>query len=215
VYLEKRLRLTPNTLIGIIVVLAIARGVLYLRTKQDPSQEARFKAVVEYLDSILIAGLTALFLINFIIRSFYIPSGSMEHTLEINDYILVNEWVYHFYKPARGDIIVFKPPPKAEAGDKDYIKRVVAVEGETVSMKDETVYIDGRPIDEPYKFIAQDLPGSGQWPPTKVPDGCVWVQGDNRHNSADSRIWGPLPVKDIIGKASVIFFPPSRIRHLQ
>ncbi|HEY4000359.1 MAG TPA: S26 family signal peptidase, partial [Candidatus Xenobia bacterium] len=104
--------MTPNTLIGAIVVLAIARGVLYLMPKLANDH----KTVVEYLDSFIVAGITALFLINFVVRSFYIPSGSMEHTLEINDYILVNEWVYHVYHPARGDVIVFKPPPRAEAG---------------------------------------------------------------------------------------------------
>lgn len=206
--------MTPNTLIGVIVVLAIARGILYLYPRQGPVSPQQ-KTIIEYLDSIIVAGVTALFLINFVIRSFYIPSGSMEHTLEINDYILVNEWVYHFYHPARGDIIVFKPPPKAEAGDKDYIKRVVGVEGETIAMKNEVVYIDGQPLNEPYKYISPDLPGPGNFPPLKIEPGNVFVMGDNRHNSADSRVWGQLPVKDIIGKASVIFFPPSRIRILQ
>ncbi|MHB2018933.1 MAG: signal peptidase I [Candidatus Xenobia bacterium] len=204
--------MTPGTLIGIIIALAVARAVLYLFPHVNFQGK---KAVVEYLDSIIVAGATALFLIHFVIRSFYIPSGSMEHTLEINDYILVNEWVYHVYHPARGDIIVFRPPPEAgpDAEDKDYIKRVIAVAGDTFELRDDEVYVNGQPVNEPYKFV--DGYGPPNFGPLTIKPGCVWCMGDNRHNSSDSRVWGQLPVQRIIGKAAMIFFPPYRIRLLQ
>ncbi len=176
--------------------------------------DAQKKTLLEYMDSVIIAGVTALVLITYVVRSFYIPSGSMEDTLQIDDMILVNEVVYRFYKPARGDIVVFHPPEKAHSEGKDYIKRVVAVEGETIQVKDDVVFINGRQLHEPYKLLKRDTPAIDE-PPITVPAGKVFVMGDNRHNSADSREWDFLPEENIIGKAFLIFYPLTRVRVLQ
>jgi len=191
------------------VLFALPRGTL---------SETQKKTLLEYMDSIIIAGVTALVLIAYVVRSFYIPSGSMEQTLEVNDMILVNELVYGFpmhYEPARGDIVVFHPPDAAHSEGKDYIKRVIGLPGETIEVTDdEVVKIDGKPLDEPYKFKDDRGIRMDGYGPVKVPEGHVFVMGDNRRNSQDSRVWGPLPKKNIIGKAFVIFYPFQRVRIL-
>ncbi len=105
----------------------------------------------EFIDSIVWAGVVALFLIHFVVRSFYIPSGSMIPTLQINDFILVNELLYKVAEPARGEIVVFRSPEESRAADKtDLIKRVVAVEGDEVEVKDGVLYLNGLAQDEPF-----------------------------------------------------------------
>jgi signal peptidase I len=156
------------------------------------SLSSDWKGIInEYLDAIIIAGLTALFLISYVVRTFYIPSSSMKPTLLPYDYILVNEFVYRFTEPKRRDIIVFKPPNRKNAPD--YIKRVIGLENETLEVKDNKVYINGNPIDEPY--IPSDQAPDYQWGPQKIPEGNLFVMGDNRNNSEDSHAWGFLPKK--------------------
>jgi signal peptidase I len=177
--------------------------------------EQQKKTMLEYMDSVIIAGITALFLIWYVVRSFYIPSESMVPTLQINDMILVDEVAYRFYRPGRGDIVVFHPPERARSEGKDFIKRIVAVEGDTVQVKNDITYINGRPIDEPYRHPGDpDNPFSRDFEPITVPPGHVFCMGDNRANSEDSRYWGTLPVENIIGKAFLIFYPLDRIRLL-
>ena len=161
----------------------------------------------EYLDAIIIAGLTALFLISYVVRTFYIPSGSMKPTLQPNDYILVNEFIYRFAEPKRGDIIVFKPPNRKNPPD--YIKRVVGLENESIEVKDNTVFINGKPLDEPY--IPESQRPYYRYGPEKIPEGHLFVMGDNRNNSEDSHAWGFLPKKNIVGNAFIIFWPPGRM----
>jgi len=199
------LRVTDlEILIGILIV---ARFVIkYVKLSQE------WKAIInEYLDAIVIAGLTALFLISYIIRTFYIPSSSMKPTLVPNDYILVNEFIYRFAEPKRGDIIVFKPPNKENPPD--YIKRIVGMENETLEVKDNKVYINGEPQDEP--FIPDDQKPDYQYGPVKIPPGHFFAMGDNRNNSEDSHIWGFLPRQNIVGKAFIVFWPPTRVKILR
>lgn len=194
-----------------ILILAGARAVIYFFPGIDFISE-RFKRVtVEYLDSIIIAGIAALFIIHFLFRTFYIPSGSMLPTLQVKDYILVNEFVYRVKEPQRGDIIVFTPPPEANAGDKEFIKRVIGLSGETISVKDGEVFIDGEPLNEPYIHFPPDY----YYPPRIIPDGTLFVMGDNRPSSMDSHVWGFLPKKNVVGKASFIVLPPQRARVLK
>jgi signal peptidase I len=178
--------------------------------------EERKKSVIELLDTLVIAGFTALLLIGFVVRPFFIPSGSMEQTLQINDMVLVDELAYRFWSPARDDIIVFRPPEEANMGDKDLIKRVVAVGGDTLEIKDNALYINNQRQEEP--FIYRDSPmglGMGDFGPVTIPPGNVFCMGDHRSNSDDSRYWGTLPVKNIIGKAFFIFWPPTRIGRIR
>jgi len=184
-------------LIGILIIVRILIRFFKL------SEIAR-SVSYEYLDSIIVAGLTALFLINYVVRTFYIPSGSMKPTLLPNDYILVNEFLYRFRAPERGDVIVFKPPlPKAP----DYIKRLIGKGGEKLEVKKGKVYINDTPIVEPYIMEMPDY----DYGPVIIPPEHYFVMGDNRNNSEDSHIWGFLPKKNIVGKAFLIFWPPRRI----
>ncbi len=174
------------------------------------------KLLLEYLDSIVFAGVLALLLMTFVVRSFYIPSESMVPTLKVNDMILVNELAYRFSSPKRGDIVVFHPPPRANSKGQDFVKRVIALGGDTIWIRHYITYLNGVPVSEPYLNHAATEFGelSQNFSPFTVPRGDVFCMGDNRGNSEDSRAWGPLPVKNIIGKATVIFFPLRRIRWL-
>lgn len=204
----------PKQLAIFIGILLIIRIIIFLceryLSRKFLSEKAKH-IIKEYIDSIIIAGITALILIKFIIQPFYIPSGSMYPTLKRWDFILVNKFVYRLKEPQRSDIIVFHPPPQALAGDKDYIKRVVAVTGDTLEVKNGKLYINNQSKIEPYVKYQPDY----DYPLTKVPEGNLFVMGDNRPNSGDSHVWGFLPVKNVIGKAMIIIWPPSRIKILK
>jgi len=196
-----------------VVVLIAAFLAILFQIPRGTLDEQQKKTLLEYIDSVIIAGVTALILIQFVVRSFYIPSGSMLDTLQIYDMILVNELVYRFYEPGRGEVVVFHPPDKAHSEGKDYIKRVVALEGETVEVRDDVVYVNGKPLEESYKKV-ENPDTAHDYDPYTIPPGHVFVMGDNRHNSQDSREWGPLPKENIIGRAFLIFYPLNRIQML-
>jgi len=203
--------LTAKQLALLILILAALRAVLYFFPTLGRTNIRVRRIVVEYVDSIVIAGVAALFIIHFLFRTFYIPSGSMIPTLQIRDYIMVNEFVYRFKKPEKGDIVVFSPPPEANAEGKEFIKRVIARGGDTISVREGKVYINGESQPEPYvKF-----PADYYMAPTPVPNDHLFVMGDNRPTSADSHIWGFLPEKNVIGKAILIILPFQRVRVLR
>src|SRR6266702_2096241 len=179
---------------------------------------------------LLVAFLLALLIKTFLIQAFYIPSASMENTLLIGDRVLVNKLVYRFHPPRRGDIIVFEDPhPPAEphrnpasaflhwlteglgvsnSPQKDFIKRVIALPGETIEIQQGQVFINGKPIGEPYLNPIKDL---SSYPPTKIPADRLFVMGDNRANSNDSRReLGLIPFDKVVGRAFVVIWPPSR-----
>ena len=183
---------------------------------------------------IVVAFLLALLIKTFLVQAFDIPSESMVPTLQVGDRVLVNKVVYRLHPPRRGDIIVFAEPhpgPQDERGwwdsfthwltdglgvtqdpTKDYIKRVIALPGETVEVREGVVYVDGRPLDEPYVNDIQDVSSFG---PHTVPDDSLFVMGDNRTNSQDSRsLLGDIPLDKIVGKAFVVIWPPSELRWL-
>lgn len=155
----------------------------------------------ETIDSLVPAGVTALAVIAFLVRPYYIPSESMTHTLEKNDLILVDKLIYRFTKPNRGDIIVFHKP-----GDPDdapaLIKRVVGVEGDILEVKQMKLFRNGQPIKEPYLHE----PIGGDFGPYKVKPGHLFMMGDNRNNSMDSRFWGQLPLENVLGRAEMIIW---------
>jgi len=181
----------------------------------------------EYLESVVVAVILALFIRTFVVQAFKIPTGSMETNLLIGDHLLVNKEVY---SPSLGsweslilakrpiqrrDIVVFKFP---EDPARDFIKRVIGLPGETVEIRDKTVFVDGKPLDEPYaRFLEPALrmddpeyglreSTRGNWGPQTVPAGQLFVLGDNRDNSRDSRFWGFLPVDQVKGRALLVYW---------
>ncbi|MCL7486890.1 MAG: signal peptidase I [Desulfobulbaceae bacterium] len=174
--------------------------------------------VREYAEAIIIALVLALFIRTFIVQAFKIPSGSMLPTLQIGDHLLVNKFIYGVKlpfsgkvlipvsEPDRNDIIVFKFPQDPKL---DYIKRVIGVGGDVVEGRDKTIYINGKPFDDPYGFHLDDAVVDGprdNFGPVTVPEGKVFVMGDNRDNSFDSRFWGFVDEKAILGKALIIYW---------
>jgi signal peptidase I len=162
----------------------------------------------------------------FVLQTFYIPSVSMQHTLEINDRVLVNKLVYHFRDPARGEIVVFEAPPDWRSGvdDEDFIKRVIGVGGDRIACCDEQqrLIINGESLDEPYLFSQGGVSdaAAGEAFELTVPEGRLWLLGDHRSSSGDSmdhfqRSGGDLQAATVdqdavIGRAFVLFWPPSR-----
>jgi signal peptidase I len=175
----------------------------------------------ENIEAILIAVVIALFIRTFIVQAFKIPSGSMLETLQIGDQILVNKFIYGvripftdgrvlipFKDPQRGDIVVFKYP---EDPSKDFIKRVVAVEGDTVAIIDKQLYVNGNPVaEEPYAMYSSLPTHADNMTPVVVPEDKLFVMGDNRDNSHDSRFWGFVDLSAVKGKAFMIYWSWDR-----
>jgi signal peptidase I (EC 3.4.21.89). Serine peptidase. MEROPS family S26A len=154
----------------------------------------------EFAKVIIIALVVAVVLRAWVVEPRYIPSGSMEPTLLVNDRVLVDKISYRFHPPQRGDILVFYPPYD---DDKAYIKRLIAVGGDRIAIHDGQVFVNQQPLYEPY--IAE--PPNYELEELVVPPSYLWVMGDNRNNSNDSHVWGFLPMKNVIGKAVLRFFP--------
>jgi signal peptidase I len=172
--------------------------------------------VREYAETLVIALVIALFVRTFVVQAFKIPSSSMEPTLLIGDHILVNKFIYGiripvvgekvltFSKPQRGDVIVFIFPNDRS---KDYIKRVIGLPGEKVEIKERKIYINDRPIEDPWGHFSSWGPGvRDTYGPITVPAHSLFVMGDNRDNSEDSRYWGFVPLNDVLGKAFVMYW---------
>ena len=181
----------------------------------------------EYFESIVIAVILALFIRTFVVQAFKIPTGSMEENLLIGDHLLVNKFVLgptesrleRALLPVttikRDDVIVFKYP---EEPDRDFIKRVIGLPGETVEVREKKVYVNGRALDEPYAHYLQPVATPSQfhevtsfdvrdrYGPVTVPPNQYFVMGDNRDNSQDSRYWGFLPEHYIKGKALLVYW---------
>jgi signal peptidase I len=179
---------------------------------------------------LIVAFALALLIKTFLVQAFFIPSESMENTLNPGDRVLVNKVVYHLHSPRRGDIIVFSDPNPAPhshrnpvqafwhwlteglgvstSPEKDFIKRVIGLPGETLEGRDGVVYVDGKPLEEPY-IRTKDVRPFG---PVRVPADSLFVMGDNRTDSKDSRYGlGFIPYDNVIGRAFVVIWPPSRV----
>jgi signal peptidase I len=199
------------------------------KTKQAPAVPKSGKGKLrENIEALVIAVILALFIRAFVVQAFKIPSGSMQNTLLIGDYILVNKFIYGVKipfteitvipvkKPRRGDIVVFKFPKDPS---KDFIKRVVAVGGDTIMIRDKRVYVNDELQKEDYAVYTDSriLPSNGVYgttrdnlAPLKVPEGKLFVMGDNRDESNDSRFWQFADVSAVKGKAFIIYWSWNR-----
>jgi len=190
---------------------------LWSSMKEKRMGKKRF--IKEYVEPIVIAILIALFIRTFVVQAFKIPSSSMEPTLQVGDYILVTKFLYgvripytgkKFFdsrRPQRGDIIVFIFPKDRS---KDFIKRVIATEGEKIEIHQKKITVNDRVIEDPWgHFVKSDWERALQdsdFGPKVVPENKLFVMGDNRDNSLDSRFWGFVDLNDVKGKALVIYF---------
>ena len=208
--------MTETFLIYLLVALTVSRLLCHAQPKLLSSMTRLARArLYEGVDSVIWAGVVALILIHFVVRSFYIPSESMLPTLRVNDFILVNELIYDFADPNRGDIVVFHPPaeddPDPETKQKppiDLIKRVVGLPHDVLEIKDGVLFLNGAAQQEP--FIKEPI--FGNYGPTTVPERHIFVMGDNRNNSRDSRYIDPIPYESLVGRAELIFYPLNRLR---
>jgi signal peptidase I len=178
--------------------------------------EAFRREVKEWAQSIAIALVLTLIIRTYVVQAFKIPSGSMRPTLIEGDKLFVNKYQYRFERPKRGDIVVFRYPVDPK---KDFIKRLVAFEGETVEIKDGKIYVDGKVLDDPASFgkfyYYNHDPFGGPNEKIKVPPQSYYVLGDNSANSTDSRFWGFVPVKNMVGRAMFRWWPPRRVGILE
>jgi signal peptidase I len=195
------------------------------RHRRDPPKKREKSLVREYFELVAETAVFVLFVMTFVVQAFRIPTGSMIPKLLIGDFVLVNKMAYARptsrledlllpNKPIeRKDIIVFKWP-----GDlrKDYVKRVIGLPGEKVELRGKELYINGQAIDEPYAIFREDVAVRANYGPIVVPPESLFVLGDNRDDSADSRSWGYVPLSYVKGRPWVIYFSyeahPFRIR---
>lgn len=185
-------------------------------------------ALRENIEAIVIAVLLALFIRTFVVQAFKIPSGSMRETLLIGDHILVNKFIYGvkvpftrmtlipIKKPGREDIIVFKFP---EEPDKDFIKRVIGIEGDVVEIRNKQVYVNGKHLNSEYAvfkdphIIPRGIQPRDNLGPVKVPPNALFVMGDNRDHSYDSRFWGFVDLAAVKGEAFIIYWSWNKNNH--
>jgi len=207
-----------------------------LKNPKDPKEKEdsvtpRKSVLREYAEAILVAVVLALFIRTFVVQAFKIPSGSMKPTLLVGDHILVNKFIYGvklpfldttlipISEPKRGDIVVFKFP---EDPEKDFIKRVIGVEGDVVEIRDKKVYLNGEPMDDPHgtHLDPRIIPGRARprdnFGPITVPPDSLFVMGDNRDHSYDSRFWKFVDLSKVKGKAFIVYWswngPDSDVR---
>ncbi len=183
------------------------------RRRRD--QRGSVRGLVEWVAIVVGAVLVALLVKTYLVQAFRIPSSSMEQTLQVGDRVMVNKLSYRIGDVEPGDVVVFSRPEAAGAdptAPEDLIKRVVGVGGDTISTVDGRLVRNGAVVEEPYLQPGTQTVGIEQ--PVTVPEGQVWVMGDNRNNSSDSRVFGPIPESTIVGRAEVVMWPPDRFSRL-
>jgi signal peptidase I len=220
--------------LGLVAVFAVARITLSSKPFAAGDGESSAVAILRtYLDIIILAGLAALLLVVFVIRTYYISSISMIPTLTIGDVFLADQLVYRLRSPHDGEIATFAPPIHGETND--FIKRVIGVPGDTIRIADGIVYRDGIPLAETYEnqqpnydleirdytiFVdgvaldptQADIPPRGMWQkPNRIPNGFYFMLGDNRNYSDDSHVWGFARRSSFGGRAFMIIWPHLKV----
>jgi signal peptidase I len=186
------------------------------------SKESSTRWIVELVGVVVVAILVAVLLRTFVVATYSIPSGSMEPTLKIGDRIVVNKLSYHLHGVDRGNIVVFSTPPAEDCAGppvSDLVKRVIGLPGEVISLADGRVYINGHVLPETYlppDVRSDTYPGPSNAAYSlhhayRIPAGDVFVMGDNRPQSCDSRYWGPIRESTVVGKVDMRIWPLSRI----
>jgi len=171
----------------------------------EPSPRGLFWSLLrEFVETIIPAILIAIFITLFLAQATQVYGQSMEPNLHAGQRLIVEKISYRFHPPRRGDIVVLRLP---EQGGNFLIKRVVGLPGETIEVRDHKVFINGQPLNEPYL----DRPIRRSMPPRHIPEDSVFVLGDNRGFSNDSRSFGPVPLSNVIGRAWIRYWPPDQI----
>lgn len=169
----------------------------------------------EWIKALLIAVLLAVLIRGFLFAPFLVDGQSMVPNLADNERLIVNKLIYFLRQPERGEVLVFHA-----THDKDYIKRVIGLPGETIEVKDDTLLINGKEHDEPYlseikaTYHESGMSYTMDFGPVEVPQGHIFVLGDNRPNSEDSRELGPIALEKVVGRGELVFWPPPHIRML-
>ena len=176
------------------------------REAKKRKREQQVGSAKDWIFALSVSVVLAILIRIFLLEPTYVSGPSMQDTLRTGDKVLVNKVVYKFTSPSRGDIIVFHATPK-----KDLIKRVIGLPGETVEAKNGRVYVNGVSLSEPY--LGPNVT-TKDFPPVKVPKDCVFVLGDNRDDSADSRILGSIPISQIVGRSELVYWPLNHLRFL-
>lgn len=176
--------------------------------KNEPPTFGRY--LLDVATVVLVAFLIMTAVKTWVLQPFEIPSGSMEETLQVSDRILVDKITFRVREPRAGDVVTFPAP---DGSPREFIKRVIAVGGQTVDVRDGAVFVNGRKLSEPYvnKRYKDTYNADG---PVKVAIGTVFVMGDNRTDSQDSRVFGPQQLNHVSGRAFAIYWPLARVRGL-
>ncbi|MDB5084887.1 MAG: signal peptidase [Bacilli bacterium] len=171
------------------------------------STPTKSKETWEWVRAIGGALILAWLIQQFLFQLFMVDGHSMDPTLQNGERAIVDKLIYEMRAPRYGEIVIFKYPVNPT---QDFIKRVIGLPGDTIEVRDHVVYRNGQPLNEPYI----NAPVAGQYPPTQVPAGTIFCMGDNRNYSDDSRTFGPVPLKNVVGRADVIVWPFDRFEFL-
>ncbi|KPC77514.1 signal peptidase I [Laceyella sacchari] len=174
---------------------------------ETKSSSNSWMTVLEWIAAILVAVVIAVVIRTFLFAPYEVHGASMEPTLDGEELLIVNKWIYRVSTPEYGDIVVFHT-----AEERDFIKRVIGLPGDRIEIKDGKVYRNGIALNEPY--INGPMNEGTNYKPTTVPANSLYVMGDNRNNSKDSRMIGPVSLKEIVGRADVVVLPVKRMRLL-